>query len=102
MKEQVLGIDRGLIERCTAVSAEVAQAMAEQARARTGASYAVSTTGEAGPESASGAPVGTVYVGFTGPDRAAEARKLNLPGDRARIRMFAAQAALASLRRGLA
>jgi len=45
--------------------------------------------------------VGTVYIGFAGPDNPPEARKLNLPGDRTRIRMFATQAALDSLRRKL-
>jgi nicotinamide-nucleotide amidase len=100
LKANVLGVDRELIERHTAVSPEVAQAMAEQTRARTGATYAVSTTGEAGPESSTGAPVGTVYVGFAGPD-GTETRKLNLPGDRMRIRMFSAQAALDILRRSL-
>jgi len=79
----------------------VAQAMAEQARARTGATYAVSTTGEAGPGSSTGAPVGTVYIGIAGPGGDSEARKLNLPGDRARIRIFATQAALDALRRRL-
>lgn len=101
MKQSLLGVDPALIERHTAVSAEVAQAMAEQTRARTGATYAVSTTGEAGPESSTGAPVGTVYIGIAGPEGAAETRKLNLPGDRARIRMFATQAALDALRRRL-
>jgi nicotinamide-nucleotide amidase len=98
MKETLLGIDPQLIARHTAVSAEVAKAMAEQARARTGATYGVSTTGEAGPESSTGAPVGTVYIGFAGP-AGTEARKLNLPGDRTRIRMFASQGALDALRR---
>jgi PncC family amidohydrolase len=78
MKETLLGIDPQLIARHTAVSAEVAEAMAEQARARTGATYGVSTTGEAGPESSTGAPVGTVYIGFAGP-AGTEARK---PGNR--------------------
>jgi nicotinamide-nucleotide amidase len=99
MKENLLGIDRALIERHGAVSDPVARAMAQCARARSGATYAVSTTGEAGPESSTGVPVGTVYVGFAGPDGAAEARRLNLPGDRTRIRMFAAQGALDYLRR---
>jgi nicotinamide-nucleotide amidase len=98
MKECLLGVDPGIIALHTAVSGEVAQAMAEQTRSRAGASYAISTTGEAGPESASGAPVGTVYIGVAGPDGAGETRKLNLPGDRLRIRMFATQAALDALR----
>jgi nicotinamide-nucleotide amidase len=101
MKERALGIDPDLISRHTAVSEEVARAMAECARARSGATYAISTTGEAGPESSTGALVGTVYVGFAGPDSAVEARKFNLPGDRTRIRMFATQAALDFLRRAV-
>jgi nicotinamide-nucleotide amidase len=101
MKQNLLGVDPALITQHTAVSAEVAQAMAERARLCTDATYAVSTTGEAGPESSTGAPVGTVYIGFAGPEGPAEARKLNLPGDRARIRMFATQAALDSIRRKL-
>jgi nicotinamide-nucleotide amidase len=100
-KELLLGVDRHLIETHTAVSEEVACAMAEGARKRTGSSYAVSITGEAGPESASGAPVGTVFIAFSGPDAPTEARRLQLPGDRGRVRTFAAQAALDFLRRKL-
>ncbi len=101
MKEQLLGVDRHLIDAHTAVSEEVACAMAEGARRRTGSTYAVSVTGEAGPESASGAPVGTVFVAIASPDRPPESRRLQLPGDRARVRTFAAQAALDFLRRSL-
>ncbi len=67
MKEHALGVDPDIIARHTAVSEEAARAMAQCARARSGATYAISTTGEAGPESSTGAPVGTVYVGFAGP-----------------------------------
>jgi len=99
MKEIALGVDPDLIATHTAVSEEVARAMAHGARIRAGATYAISTTGEAGPESSTGLPVGTVYVGFAGPDNVVEAQKFNLPGDRARIRMFATQGALDFLRR---
>jgi nicotinamide mononucleotide (NMN) deamidase PncC len=75
--------------------------MAEAARHRTGSVYGVSVTGEAGPESSSGAPVGTVFIAVAGPDAPVEARRLQLPGDRARVRTFAAQAALDFLRRKL-
>ncbi len=51
------------------------------------------------PESASGAPVSTVYVGFAGPEGAVEALKFSFPGDRTRVRLFAAQGALNYLRR---
>jgi nicotinamide-nucleotide amidase len=101
MKEQLLGVDPQLIAAHTAVSEEVACAMAECARKRTGSTYAVSITGEAGPESASGAPVGTVILAVAGPNRATESRRLQLPGDRSRVRIFAAQAALDFLRRKL-
>jgi nicotinamide-nucleotide amidase len=99
MKQQLLGVDSGLIAANTAVSEPVACAMAEGARNRTGSIYGVAITGEAGPESASGAPVGTVIIAVAGPDRATEVRRLQLPGDRARVRTFAAQAALDFLRR---
>jgi nicotinamide-nucleotide amidase len=101
MKEQLLGVDPQLIAVHSAVSEEVASAMAEGAQKRTGSTYAISVTGEAGPESASGAPVGTVFIAIASPVRPTETRRLQLPGDRARIRIFAAQAALDFLRRNL-
>ena len=100
MKVDALGVDPALIAAHTAVSEEVARAMADGARIRTGATYAVSTTGEAGPESGSGAPVGTVYIGFAGPE-GAEAIRFTFPGDRQRVRLFATQGALDYLRRVL-
>jgi len=99
MKTELLGVDPALIARHTAVSEEVATAMAEGARLRTGASLAISTTGEAGPESATGAPVGTVFVGFSEAGVPPEARRYQMPGGRDRVRGFATQAALEYLRR---
>lgn len=99
MKVDLLGVDPALIERHGVVSGPVACAMAQSARSRSGATYSVSTTGEAGPESGSGAPVGTVFLGFAGPEGTAEALKFSFPGDRTRIRLFAAQGALNYLRR---
>jgi nicotinamide-nucleotide amidase len=99
MKQNLLGVDVSLIETHTAVSKEVACAMVEAARSRTGAAYAVSTTGEAGPESSTPSPPGTVYIGFAGPEGPPEARRFSFPGDRTRVRMFAAQGALDYLRR---
>jgi len=100
MKTNLLGVDAGLIEQNTAVSEAVASAMAAGARARTGADYAISTTGEAGPQSSSGAPVGTVFVGFATKDRS-EAVRFVMPGDRNRVRGFSTNAALDLLRRRL-
>ena len=101
LKTGLLGVDPALLAEHTAVSKEAACAMAEGARDRTGSTFALSITGEAGPESSTGAPVGTVFVGFVGPDGPAEALRFAMPGDRARIRGFATQAALDLLRRRL-
>jgi len=98
MKTELLGVDPGLIEKHTAVSEEVARAMAEGARVRTGATCAISVTGEAGPESATGAPLGTVFIGYASTG-GTEARRVHVPGDRKRVRMLAAQTALDFLRR---
>ena len=100
LKTALLGIDSALIEAHTAVSEEVARAMAAGARSKTGSTYAVSITGEAGPRSATGAAPGTVFVGFAS-EAGTDARKLHLPGDRNRIRNLAAQSALDFVRRKL-
>ena len=99
MKTELLGVDAALIARHTPVSEEVAQAMAAGARARTGAVYALSVTGEAGPESSSGAPVGTVIIGIAADGREPEAERFILFGGREGIRARAAQWALDRLRR---
>jgi nicotinamide-nucleotide amidase len=102
MKTQLLGVDAGLLEQHTAVSEQAAKAMAQGARARTGSTYALSVTGEAGPLSQSGAPVGTVIVGWAGPEGEPQAARYQLFGDRSGVRARAAQWALDELRRKLA
>jgi nicotinamide-nucleotide amidase len=101
MKTELLGVDAALIERYTEVSEEATRAMAEGARSRTGSTYSLSVTGEAGPESSSGAPPGTVFIGLAAPGESSQARRFQIPGDRARVRSFAAQSALDLLRRKL-
>jgi nicotinamide mononucleotide (NMN) deamidase PncC len=73
--------------------------MAEGVRERTGAGYAVATTGEAGPDSATGAPPGTVFIGIAGGAQPADARQFIMPGERDRVRGFTTNAALDLLRR---
>jgi nicotinamide-nucleotide amidase len=98
MKTRLLGIDERLVESQGAVSEAAALAMAESARARIGATYALAITGEAGPESASpGVEPGTVWIGLATPD-GVEARMFRFPNGRARVRAFAAQNALNILR----
>jgi nicotinamide-nucleotide amidase len=100
MKTELLGVPAQLIERHTAVSEEVACAMAEGARAKTGSDYALATTGEAGPESSTGAPVGTVFLGIATPADV-EAPRITAPGERQRVRSLSTQLALDLLRRRL-
>lgn len=99
MKEELLGVDASVIERHTAVSAEIAEAMAAGTRARTGATYAISVTGEAGPESSTGAMPGTIFIGLAAEGSPTEAKRYSMPGDRERVRGFAVNAALDMLRR---
>ena len=60
-KINVLGVAQTLLDQQTAVSREVAIAMAEGARALYQTDLAIALTGEAGPTSNSGQTVGTVY-----------------------------------------
>jgi nicotinamide-nucleotide amidase len=101
MKIRLLGLDPALVEHGV-VSEAVATAMAEAARERTGSTWALSVTGEAGPDPSPGGPApGTVWIGVAGPT-GKSAKSFRFPGDRARIRAFAVQSALNSLRLKLA
>jgi PncC family amidohydrolase len=102
MKTRLLGLDPALVETHGVVSEAVATAMAVAARELTGATWALSVTGEAGPESSPGGPApGTIWIGIAEP-KEATARLFRFPGDRTRIRTFAVQSALNLLRLKLA
>jgi nicotinamide-nucleotide amidase len=67
VKASALGVDPTLIEVHGAVSEQIASAMAEGARQRAGADYALATTGIAGPDGGSEEkPVGTVFIALAG------------------------------------
>jgi len=102
MKTELLGVPEDLLKQFGAVSRESAEAMAVGARHRTGATWAVSITGNAGP-TADGdeAPVGTVYIGLAGPRDTTVAHRVWPASDRARVRAFAGQMALDMLNRKL-
>jgi nicotinamide-nucleotide amidase len=74
--------------------------MADGARRRLGSTYALSTTGVAGPDPQEGKPVGTVFVAVAGPG-VAQILDLRLAGDRQTIRVDTCLAALGLLRRTL-
>ena len=96
VKESVLGVPRGVIDQHGVVSAECARAMASGVRALTGATYAVSTTGVAGPGEQDGIRPGTVYVGVAGPGLPT-AVALELPGDRSAVQEQATREALSAV-----
>ena len=92
VKERVLGVPAETVERFGVVSGEVAAAMAEGVRRVTGSDYGVSTTGLAGPDGDAFNPVGTVWIGVSGP-RGTKTVKRLFKNDRKRnIERFAASA----------
>ena len=100
LKHLLLGVDDGLLAREGAVHPEVARQMADGARRRLGATWALATTGVAGPDRQDGKPPGTVHVAVAGPDGIAVA-SMALPGDRAQVRSATVVAALDLLARAL-
>ncbi|HLA11791.1 MAG TPA: competence/damage-inducible protein A [Pyrinomonadaceae bacterium] len=100
-KTRTLGVEPILLLEHGAVSAPVAEAMAEGIRRRAGTDFGLSITGIAGPGGGSDEkPVGLVYIALVD-DVDSKTRKLMLPGDRDLIRWRASQAALDLLRRRL-
>src|SRR5438309_3811419 len=69
VKEALLGVPADLIRVHGAVSAEVAEAMAEGVRRRLGADIGVAVTGIAGPEAdGTSKPVGLTHIWVDGPE----------------------------------
>ena len=86
-KTEMLGVPATLINLHGAVSAAVAQAMAEGALARSVAALTVSVTGVAGPGGGSAEkPVGTVWFGLASPPYPVHTERQVFPGDRKAIR----------------
>jgi nicotinamide-nucleotide amidase len=95
VKSDLLDVPEGPV-----VSEEAARAMAEGAARVLKADVGLSVTGVAGPAEQDGQPVGTVFFGLT-MGGSTEAHKVWLPGDRERVRQFAAISLLDLLRRRL-
>jgi nicotinamide-nucleotide amidase len=101
-KQAMLGVDPALISQHGAVSAEVARAMAEGAREKANADFALATTGIAGPSGGSEEkPVGTVFIALAAPDRPTRIKKRFFPDDRPTFKELTIQTALDTLRRSL-
>jgi nicotinamide-nucleotide amidase len=98
-KTAMLGISPALLAASGAVSAETAQAMAAAALSKSGASFAVSLTGLAGPATNSGGggsdtPVGTVYISLAAKGAPPLTRRFLFAGNREEVRAQAVSAAL--------
>lgn len=95
VKQSLLDVPDEIVAEHGVVSAECAAAMAEGVRRLLGSTWAVSTTGVAGPDEQEGKSVGTVFVAISGPVDHVE--QLALGGDREAIRAAACETALAML-----
>ena len=98
-KQKFLGVRAETLAAHGAVSEAVAREMAEGARRQTGADFALSVTGIAGPGGGSEAkPVGTVFIGFAAPDETVVVKQFN-PFDRETFKAVTGTQALEMLRR---
>jgi nicotinamide-nucleotide amidase len=101
LKTAFADVPADLIEKRGAVSPEVAAALAEGIRRRTGATLGLGITGVAGPAGGTDAkPVGLVFHALAS-DAGTEVVERKFPGDRKRIRHFASQQGLDMVRRKL-
>jgi nicotinamide-nucleotide amidase len=99
LKSSLVGVPAELIEAKGAVSTEVALVLADGIRRRTGATLGVGITGIAGPGGGTPEkPVGLVHIALAD-ERGPRERAYRFPGDRERIRQYATQTALDTVRR---
>ena len=100
-KERLLGVPPELLRDHGAVSEATARAMADGCRQRSGADYAISVTGIAGPGGGSEAkPVGTVFIALASRERTMVWTQVNRY-DRETFKFVTSQQALELLRRAL-
>ncbi|WP_424108266.1 CinA family protein [Nocardia farcinica] len=98
LKHTLAGVSAELLATEGPVAASTAEQLAVGARARCGSHWGVGLTGVAGPDTQGGHPVGTVFLGLSGPWHT-EVMRLRLAGQRWTIRHTAAQRAVAELLR---
>ena len=97
-KQIRLGVDPALIEAHGAVSEEVATAMAEGIRQKSGSDFGLAVTGIAGPTGGTpDKPVGLTFIAVTG-SQGTRCEQFRFHQDRVRNKERAAQAALNFLR----
>ena len=96
IKFDVLGVPEGPV-----VTEPAAAAMAEGVARVMGAEVGLGITGVAGPDDQEGVAPGTVFVGLSLPGESTQTRRLQVPGDRERVRQYGAISALDLVRRSL-
>jgi nicotinamide-nucleotide amidase len=100
--KESLGVPKELIAAHGAVSEPVAGSLAINVRRTTGSTFALVTTGIAGPSGGSPEkPVGTVYIGLASPDDSCIVERHLFSTDRLSFKQLTSQAALNLLRRTL-
>lgn len=100
VKEKVLGVKAETLNQFGAVSEEVALEMALGVKKALNVDYAISTTGIAGPTGGTPEkPVGTVWIGVSGPQKTFAQKYVFVGDHRERNIIRSAQTALQMLRR---
>jgi len=98
IKSNMLGVSPEVLMREGAVSEPVVMRMAKGVKEKFGATYAIATSGIAGPDGGTAEkPVGTVWIAVSGPN-GSRAQKFRFPGNRLRNIQMTALAGLDMLR----
>jgi nicotinamide-nucleotide amidase len=97
VKVNFLGVPRATIDEFSVVSEEVAIAMANGAREKIGTTWAISTTGVAGPGDYMGIREGAVWIAIAGPIN--QTLLLTLDGGRDGVRQGAISSAIGNFAR---
>ena len=97
IKSEVLQVPSELLNEFGVVSEEVAAAMAHGVKTLMNSTWAISTTGVAGPGPEDGVPAGTVWVAIDGP--ISQTLQLELSGTREIVRNATIAGAIAAFAR---
>ncbi len=97
MKESILGVSHADIENFGVVSEEVAMAMARGVASKFSSTWAIATTGVAGPGPSQGVSPGTVWIGISGP--VVHSTYLELDGDRQSVQNATIASAISAFAR---
>lgn len=100
VKRELLKVPDSLIQEFGVVSEEVAVAMADGVRDLFGTTWAIATTGVAGPGPSDGVAAGTVWIAIRGPIN--QSTELEIQGEREVVRNASVSSAITTFTRILA